>query len=199
MAFNSSSLDDYIDVAERIAQAMAKWPDASFQNIGTKLVTVGTASFVEVSVALYRDPADIRPAIATAWEPLPGATPYTRNSEMMNAETSAMGRAVIAAGIPSKKVASREEVRNRQEGHSPTAPVSDPWNATAPQWGTTAGIMAQHPDAPSCTHGVMKEKRGISPTTKQPYFGFVCTAPREEQCTAIWWEVKPDGRYGPKE
>ena len=50
-----------------------------------------------------------------AWEPFPGRTPYTFNSELMNAETSAQGRAIVAAlaADTRKGVASQEEVRNR--------------------------------------------------------------------------------------
>ena len=59
-----------------------------------------------------RRPAAVR---GTAWEPIPGPTPYTKDSELMNAETAAWGRAIIAAGIPSKKIASSQEVQARQE------------------------------------------------------------------------------------
>jgi hypothetical protein len=44
-----------------------------------------------------------------------GKTPYTRDSELQNAETSAIGRAIIMVGASdAKKVASANEVRNRQ-------------------------------------------------------------------------------------
>ena len=65
----------------------------------------------------YRAPDDPMPGIGTAWEPFPGRTPYTRDSELMNAETSAWGRAIVAtlAADTNKGIASREEVRNRSE------------------------------------------------------------------------------------
>jgi hypothetical protein len=63
--------------------------------------------------AAYRTPDDPRPGIGVAWELYPGTTPYTRDSELMNAETSAWGRAIVAVGIPTKKIASADEVRNR--------------------------------------------------------------------------------------
>jgi hypothetical protein len=51
-----------------------------------------------------------------AWEVIPGKTPYTKDSEVQNAETSAWGRAIVAVGAATaKKIASREEVRNRTE------------------------------------------------------------------------------------
>jgi hypothetical protein len=43
----------------------------------------------------------------------------------MNAETSAWGRAIVALGIPTKKVASAEEVRNRQDNGAASDPGSD--------------------------------------------------------------------------
>lgn len=170
MAFD---LSEYITVAERIAMAMAKWPDASFQNIGTKLINVDGHFYVEATVALYRDPNDIRPAIATAWEAIPGATPYTRDSEMMNAETSAMGRAVIAAGIQSKKIASVEEIQARQLAPfkpvvvSDEPPQIDPWSGEPV---VTENVRNAPADGtPVCTHGIMKYWRS-SKTGKVLYF-----------------------------
>ena len=174
MAFDMSN---YVDVAERIRLAMERWPDASFQNIGTKLIDVNGHFYVEATVALYRDPNDIRPAIATAWEAIPGSTPYTRDSEMMNAETSAMGRAVIAAGIPSKKVASVEEVQARQPSKpvvvADEPPQIDPWSGEPVITENVRQVLAD--GTPSCIHGIMKYWR--SPKTgKEMYF---CPQPKD--------------------
>lgn len=76
--------------------------------------------FIVYTAAAYRTPDDPRPGIGIAWEPVPGKTPYTADSEMMNAETSAWGRAIIAVGAAdSSKIASREEVRNRTSESGP--------------------------------------------------------------------------------
>jgi len=50
-----------------------------------------------------------------AYEQWPGRTPYTRDSELQNAETSAWGRAIVAvlAADTKRGIASQEEVRNR--------------------------------------------------------------------------------------
>jgi hypothetical protein len=160
MAFN---MDGYVDVAERIRLAIEKWPEASFQNMATRLVSCKDQTFVEVTVALYRTPEDARPAIATAWEPIPGLTPYTKDSEMMNAETSAMGRAVIAAGIPSKKVASAEEIRNRKP-----AGETDPWTGEVAEPNPAireVKILPRH----QCKHGEMKYWQS-SKTGKELFF-----------------------------
>jgi hypothetical protein len=67
----------------------------------------------------YRTPDDQRPGIGHAYEPFPGKTPYTRDSEVQNAETSAWGRAIIALNFDTKKIASADEVRNRTAGGEP--------------------------------------------------------------------------------
>jgi hypothetical protein len=120
MAFDGKSLDDYIDVPTRIAEFREKHPEASLQPADPakvfEIVEVGGATFIVYVAAAYRTPDDPRPGIGTAWEPVPGRTPYTRNSELMNAETSAWGRAIIAAlaADAKKGIASQQEVRNRR-------------------------------------------------------------------------------------
>ena len=129
MAYDKKSLDDYVDVATRIAEFREQHPDGrlrpadpaapyeikqvqGFDNTGD----IVQQTFVIVIAAAYRDATDTEPGIGMAWEVFPGRTPYTRGSELMNAETSAWGRAIIAAlaSDSRKGVASREEVRNRQ-------------------------------------------------------------------------------------
>ena len=105
---------DYIDVAERIREFREKHPEGTLQQIEWKLIEAGGKMFVCYTAAAYRTPDDERPGIGTAWEPVPGATSFTRDSELMNAETSAWGRAIIAAGAAdAKRVASANEVANR--------------------------------------------------------------------------------------
>jgi hypothetical protein len=60
---------------------------------------------------------DPLPTTAYCWEPIPGRTPYTKGSEMMNASTSCLGRALgfLGMGI-GKSIASRNEVQARQPG-----------------------------------------------------------------------------------
>jgi hypothetical protein len=66
------------------------------------------------------------PAVAVAAEPAVGKTNFTRDSEVMNAETSAWGRAIVAClAADTQKIASMEEVRNRQSDH-PAASTPSP-------------------------------------------------------------------------
>jgi hypothetical protein len=101
--------DDYVDVAERIRQFKELYPDGSLQTIEVEWLD----GLVIAKAAAYRTPDDERPGIGMASEPVPGKTPYTRDSELMNAETSAWGRAIVAVGIPTKRIASSNEVQNR--------------------------------------------------------------------------------------
>jgi hypothetical protein len=76
-----------------------------------------TRTFLVARAHVYRDEveqaAELPAGTGEAWELLPGRTPYTRDSEGMNAETSAIGRAIKAAGIDVGRGASAEEVRGR--------------------------------------------------------------------------------------
>jgi hypothetical protein len=121
VAFDKGGLDDYNTVAERISEFKARYPDGYLSPLNQdepfRVLFIGDKVFIVVAAAAYRDPGDACPGVGMAWEPFPGRTPYTRDSELMNAETSAWGRALIALGAADsrKGIASREEVRNRQE------------------------------------------------------------------------------------
>jgi hypothetical protein len=108
---------DYIDVATRIVEFREKYPTGSLQQVRYEFVNVGGKDFIIYTAAAYRTPDDIRPGVGTAWEPIPGPTNFTRDSEVQNAETAAWGRAIVAvlAADTRKGIASSEEVRNRQE------------------------------------------------------------------------------------
>jgi len=110
------NLADYVDVAERIRLFYERYPDGRLLTVEHGKYELGGKEFVYCKASAYRSPEDVRPCNGIAWEPFPGATQFTRDSELMNAETSAWGRAIIAAGIPSKKIASRDEVENRAGG-----------------------------------------------------------------------------------
>lgn len=107
---------DYIDVATRIVEFREKFPQGSLQQENLEFVNVAGKDWVVYTAAAYRTPDDERPGIGTAWEPIPGPTRFTRDSEVQNAETAAWGRAMVAAlAVDTRKgIASQEEVRNRQ-------------------------------------------------------------------------------------
>lgn len=107
---------DYIDVAARIVEFRTKHPNGSLQQASLEFKEVAGKWWVIYTAAAYRAPDDERPGIGTAWEPVPGKTNFTRDSELQNAETAAWGRAIVAALAADTKrgIASSEEVRNRR-------------------------------------------------------------------------------------
>ncbi|MDR6868946.1 hypothetical protein J2Y69_003572 [Microbacterium resistens] len=114
---------DYIDVASRIVEFRGKFPDGSLSRVAPDghLVDVefrefGGKTWVVYTAFAYRSVDDRLPGVGTAWEPVPGPTQFTRDSEVQNAETAAWGRAMVAAlAVDTKQgIASSEEVRNRQ-------------------------------------------------------------------------------------
>ena len=118
------NLGDYVDVPTRFRLALDKWPDLRVVEEPAKIVEIGDRTFISVTMTVYRDPSDPLPAVATCWEPFPGTTPYVRNSEQMNASTSCLGR-VLGLMLPFSKMASFEEVQNRQS-ETPAAPARAP-------------------------------------------------------------------------
>lgn len=104
-------LDGYVTVNERLRMALERWPELRVVEASPKVITVGDATFIEVTMTVFRDPDDRLPCSASAWERMPGRTPYTRDSEMMNASTSALGRALGLMGIgTAASISSADEV-----------------------------------------------------------------------------------------
>ena len=192
----------YTEVAERMKIARELWPLCIFRPVDPfnpyQIVTVKDLSYVVFAAALYRTPEDLLPAVGIAWEEIPGRTPYTKGSELMNAETSAWGRACIAAGIPSKKIASFEEVRNRQQPQEKTSPVPpvewDSWTAPLSEATNPPGIL----DAWNCIHGPRKEIEGEK--NGRAYFGMGCpkTLNSGIQCPTNWFALNAEGKWVPK-
>tara|TARA_R110000822_G_scaffold169574_2_gene309556 strand:+ start:471 stop:1070 length:600 start_codon:yes stop_codon:yes gene_type:complete len=123
MAFN---IDNYVDVPTRLKDALAKHPNLRIQETAAEVVTMPDGStFYRCTVTVWRDETDPIPAIATAAEPYPGKTPYTKNSEFMVGMTSALGRALGYMGFGiSKSIASRNEIEARQDPQKPDAQIA---------------------------------------------------------------------------
>lgn len=125
-------LGGYVDVATRLVEFRERHPEGSLQPARSDapfdLVETPAGVFLVYGAAAYRTPDDPRPGIGYAWERVPGATPYTRGSELQNAETSAWGRAIVAALAADTRagVASRDEVEARRaDREQPPAPQTD--------------------------------------------------------------------------
>lgn len=112
-------LGDYVDVDARLRWFFELFPEGSLQ--AEVLVGPETGSpVITVKAYAYRTQDDQHPGIGHASEVYPGTTPYTKGSELMNAETSAWGRALAAIGAPTKgHVASADEVVGAQARQDP--------------------------------------------------------------------------------
>ena len=117
-------LKDYTDVKQRIALFLAQYPDGRLVTAKVKATSEPDGvPRVWVKAKAYRSADDTHPGVGWSWLVLPGSTPYTRGSEIENAETSAWGRAIgslgigIGAGIASKdEIAAKEIKANVEKG-----------------------------------------------------------------------------------
>ncbi len=107
-------LTNYVDVPERFRQALQRWPELRVMENRPEIITIGDKTFISVTMQIWRTPDDPIPAQATCFEPFPGKTSFTRDSEQMNASTSCLGRCLGLMMSFGPKMASAEEVRNRQ-------------------------------------------------------------------------------------
>ena len=111
-------LSNYVEVADRLREWYEKNPSA---RIVTTIVDQSEKR-VTVKAEVFRKADDVLPAgVGHSALSIPGTTPYTRGAELENAETSAIGRALVAAGLPSKKIASADEVRAKRSDDSAIA------------------------------------------------------------------------------
>jgi hypothetical protein len=118
------ALKDYVEVKDRIQQFYKQYPNGSLQFEFNSTMEVAGQTIIWGRAYAYRDQEDLRPGIGTAWELVPGKSPFTRGSELMVLETSAWGRAIAALGIAvNKSIASKQEVENAQD--------RDPWATPA--------------------------------------------------------------------
>ena len=104
----------YIEVKDRIEAFYAKHPEGA---IRTNIFDY-REDVVIVTAECFANREDTLP-IGTGSSALkiPGGTPYTKDSELENAETSAVGRAIAMAGFEVKRsVASADEIRMKERG-----------------------------------------------------------------------------------
>jgi len=162
-------LTNYVDVPERFKQALAKWPDLRIMENRPEIITIGDKTFISVTMQAWRTPDDPIPAQATCFEPFPGKTSFTRDSEQMNASTSCLGRVLGLMMSFGVKMASAEEVRNRQpDTNAPAVLVKQPQNVR------TQALGANAHTAPS--EAQLKYLRGLNYEGPAPETRAECTA-----------------------
>ncbi len=84
---------------------------------------------IAVKASAYRKQEDTQPAgTGHSWMMMPGQTPYTVTSELENAETSAVGRALANMGIKiTEGMASANEIRNARQQPDPDDLAAQAW------------------------------------------------------------------------
>lgn len=121
--------DDYVSVAQRVGEFLVKYPDGSIQ---TEIHT-HTDTLVVVKATAYRTADDQRPTTGFSQLGIPGKTNFTRDSEIENCETSAVGRALAFMGFSTHAgLASREDIENKREA-PPSRPPRQQAKPAAPQ------------------------------------------------------------------
>lgn len=114
----SYDLSDYVQVKDRIIEFYKQYPNGLISTQAAEIRNIADHWFIAVMAEGHLDRTDPSSRFfAEAWEPFPGKTPYTRDSEQLNCATSAIGKLLAQLGIGIKDgMASREEVANRQTG-----------------------------------------------------------------------------------
>jgi hypothetical protein len=220
------NLADYQTVAERLEQFWKENPDG---RIDTELIeAVGNRFIVKASV--YRTEVDAHAwATGLAFEIISDRG-VNSTSALENCESSAIGRALANCGYSPKgepaKRASREEmakVQNNQpksfaeklEAKITVEVPDDPWTVkaideSAPAVDAIALVKESlggktQQDIPSCSHGEMIWKHGVSSKNKKPWGQFRCKmqasagAPGVTFCEPIWYEIsQSDGTWQPQ-
>jgi hypothetical protein len=108
----SDRLADYVDVKTRVAEFYAKHPEGRLTT-AEAYISEDPDGKVRVwcHAKAYRTPDDPLPGDGWSYLEVPGSTPYTRGSEIENAETSAWGRAIGALGIGiARSIATTDEI-----------------------------------------------------------------------------------------
>jgi len=147
-------LGDYVEVKDRIRILYELFPQARIETDYHLTAEPDDKPKVIVRALVYRKPEDEKPAgHGTSWLYLPGSTPYTRGSEIENAETSAVGRAIGMLGILIVGgMASKQEIQNKQDSNGTAerrTTHADGLIGKAIAQGTQDFQLRQGPDGPA--------------------------------------------------
>jgi hypothetical protein len=211
MAFN---LEDYETVESRLEKWWKDYPDG---RVTTKLEQATDTRYI-VSAELFKTEADAQACSTGLASESVSDRGVNSTSALENCETSAIGRALANAGYAAKgKRASREEMTkveqfkpkygspgsksaamehalhlvNTQSKDNSNEPVTVAWSIgdSISQIGEVVAVGF------TCRHGDMIKKEGVAKATKKPYAGYVCSAPKEDQCDAKWAKLTAAGTW----
>lgn len=212
MGFN---LEDYEDVA-----TLNRWFQDNYPMGRIELEVISDNPQQErivIMASIYRDANDVRPAVQNIARGK--QEEYNRNMARFYGEdvaTSAIGRAILLLK-GAERTAHKEGVARAAEAKYapnkfekriaekiPVEKPSDPWTIEQkPMPVDLDDALKQLNDGikpeeiPMCKHGAMKQMQGVGKTNK-PYFGYVCTAHKDQgQCPPLWYVMDKAGRWIP--
>ena len=213
MAFN---LADYETVESRLEKWWKDYPDG---RVGTKIEQATDTRYI-VSAELYKTEADAKPCATGLASESISDRGVNSTSALENCETSAIGRALANAGYAAKgKRASREEMSKVNEKqftpkygspgsksaameyalHIVDTQLKDSSNEPVPVAWSIGDSVSKIGEVPTvgftCRHGDMVKKEGIAKATNKPYAGYVCSAPKGDQCQAKWAVTAANGSW----
>jgi hypothetical protein len=208
------NLADYETVESRLEKWWKDYPDG---RVATKIEQASDTRYI-VSAELYKTEADAKPCATGLASESISDRGVNSTSALENCETSAIGRALANAGYAAKgKRASREEMSKVEQFkpkygrpgsksaamemalHIVDTQPKDNSNEPIPvAWsiGESVAEIGEVVDVGfTCRHGDMVKKEGIAKATNKPYAGYVCTAPKGEQCEARWAKLTSAGTW----
>ena len=210
------NLDDYTTVQERSNIFWERYKNGA---VRTRIISESDTRVIIVC-ELFRDSSDAEPFATGHAKEVISDRGVNRDFALENCETSARGVAFKAANIGTEKNGpSREEmVRVNEKQFKPkySAPgsksaamemalhiVEQKSNAVADgsgpvEWSvgeTVAQIGEVVAVNFTCRHGDMVKKEGVAKATNKPYAGYVCTAPKADQCDAKWAKLTAAGTW----
>ena len=212
MAFN---LAEYEDVA-----TLNKWLISNYPNFRSDIFVISVdpdKGYILVQATLWRDSNDSSPAVSNI--AFGSRDTYIQNMKKFYVEdtaTSALGRAIILLK-GSDKTATKDDMRKVDEfvpkysaagsrarameqalyivdQKEKNAETTDPQAVVWSVGDVVDAIGTSKPKAQECKHGGMILKEGTAKTGK-PFHGYVCSAPRGEQCAAKWAVTAANGSW----
>jgi len=213
MAFN---LEDYTTVQERSNIFWERWPNGA---VRTRIISESDTRVIVVC-ELFRESTDPQPFATGHAKEVISDRGVNRDFALENCETSARGVAFKAANIGTEKNGpSREEmVRVNEKQFTPKygrpgsksaameyalhltdTQSKDSGNEPVPVAWSIGDSISQISEVPivgfTCRHGDMVKKEGIAKATNKPYAGYVCSAPKGDQCDAKWAKLTAAGTW----
>ena len=208
------NLADYETVESRLEKWWKDYPDG---RVETKIEQATDVRYI-VSAQLYKTEADAKACATGLASESISDRGVNSTSALENCETSAIGRALANAGYAAKgKRASREEMSKVEQFkpkygrpgsksaamemalHIVDTQPKDNSNEPVPVVWSIGESVAEIGEVVSvgftCRHGDMVKKEGIAKATNKPYAGYVCTAPKADQCDAKWAKLTAAGTW----